>query len=116
MTTFTEARRTGEYIISEANGTRSREAVVIASGSGVLQSGTVLGKVTATGEYGPYLNTDTTTGLGTAVAVLYAKVDATSVDVPATVTARDAEVTEALLTGIDAAGKVDLAAVGIIVR
>jgi hypothetical protein len=46
MTTYTEARRTGEFIISEASGTRSREQVTVASGAGELIPGTVLGKIT----------------------------------------------------------------------
>jgi hypothetical protein len=47
MATLTMARRTGEYILSEANGTRSREKIVIATGSGVLHAGTVLAAITA---------------------------------------------------------------------
>lgn len=42
-----EARRTGEFLISEANGTRSREQIVIATGSGVLLAGTVLATITS---------------------------------------------------------------------
>lgn len=116
MATFTEARRTGEHVISEANGTRSREVVVIASGAGKLEAGTVLGKITASGKYGKYDNADTTTGIGTAAAVLYAGIDATSADAKAVVHLRDCEITEALLTGIDASGKTDLAGLGVIVR
>ncbi len=44
MTTLTEGPRTAGYLISEANGTRSREVVTLASG-GVYLPGTVLGKV-----------------------------------------------------------------------
>jgi hypothetical protein len=36
---------TASYIVSEANGFRSREVAIIASGSGKLKAGTVLGKV-----------------------------------------------------------------------
>jgi len=116
MATHTEARRTGEFIISEANGTRSREAVTIVSGAGALAAGTVLGVIDASGKYDAYDDLDTTTGLGTAAAVLYAAVDATSADTPAVVIARDAEVAQIHLTGIDAAGITDLAALGVIVR
>ena len=47
-TTKTEARRTGEFILSEANGTRSREEVTIAAAAGALDVGTLVGKITAT--------------------------------------------------------------------
>lgn len=43
---FTEDRfQTAHYIVSEANGFRSREQALIASGSGILKPGAVLGKV-----------------------------------------------------------------------
>ena len=44
MTTM--SARTGEFLLSEADGTLSREAVVIASGAGALASGSVLGRIT----------------------------------------------------------------------
>lgn len=40
-----EGKWAGEFIVSEAQGTRSREAITILSGAGVLEPGTVLGKV-----------------------------------------------------------------------
>lgn len=50
MAILTEDRFSGaaHYLVSEANGYRSREQAIIASGSGVLRPGAVLGKV-ATG-------------------------------------------------------------------
>lgn len=45
-TSYTEGRHAGEFISSEAPGSRSREAVTIASGSGVCAPGLVLGQVT----------------------------------------------------------------------
>lgn len=44
MTAFTEGNYAGEHIISEANGTRSRDVVTLASGNN-LAAGTVLGRV-----------------------------------------------------------------------
>lgn len=44
MTTM--SARTGEFLLSEAPGTLSREAVIIASGAGALAAGSVLGRVT----------------------------------------------------------------------
>jgi len=43
-------------------------------------------------------------------------VDATDVDVMAVGIVRDAEVTERLLTGLDANGRADLSALGIVIR
>ncbi|CAI10237.1 conserved hypothetical protein [Aromatoleum aromaticum EbN1] len=111
-----EQKRAGEFLIAEGNGSLSRENIVIASGSGALVAGTVLGKVTASGEYGPYDNDDTTTGLGAAAGILYAPVDATSAATAAVLIARHAEVDGDLLTGLDATGTADLAALQIIVR
>lgn len=93
MPVLTEDRFSGaaHYIVSEANGYRSREQVVIASGSGVLKAGTVLGKVTASGKYAPY-NPTLATGVETAVAILYEGCDATAEDVRRTATARDTEI------------------------
>ena len=56
MTAKTMNPGTGHFLKSEANGSLSREAIVIASGVGVLLAGTVLGKVTATGKYKAYDN------------------------------------------------------------
>jgi len=111
---LTETSHAGEFILAEANGSLSREEIVISSGEGVLKAGTVLGKL-ASGEYAAYDNA-ASDGSQTAVGILYAGVDATSADAPAVMIARHAEVIEAALTGIDAAGKTDLAAVQIIFR
>lgn len=46
--TFThQAARAAEFILSEANGQRSRENIVVAAGSGVVQAGTLIAQVTA---------------------------------------------------------------------
>ena len=210
-TKYTEGRHPGEHIVSEANGSRSREQIVINAGAGKLVAGTVLGKrtsansagsasagggntgngvfgtVTATNDAitGTYVVTITETadnagvfdvvdpngdtigtgnvaevfsaegisftiadgstdfevgdtwtiavvaGLGEWVAydddgtddgrrvasgVLYAGVDATLEDANAVAHVRDCEVMESALTGLDANGKADLLALGIICR
>jgi hypothetical protein len=51
MTVLLEARHPGEFLMTEANGQRSRETITIASGAGIIAPGTVLGKVTASGKY-----------------------------------------------------------------
>ena len=93
MATLTEDRFSGaaHYIVSEANGYRSREQIVIASGAGKLKPGTVLGKITASGKYAPY-NPTLETGVETAAAILWEGCDATSADVRRTATIRDTEI------------------------
>lgn len=112
----------GHYIVSEANGYRSRDVGTIAAGSGVLKPGAVLARVTATSKLVPY-NPAGADGSQNAVAILYDGCDATAADVKRTVTARDSEVHAAVLTW--AAGVTDpqkatalaaLAALGIIAR
>lgn len=109
-----EPTRAGEFLLAEANGTLSRERIVVSSGEGVLKAGTVLGKL-ASGEYAAYDNA-ASDGSQAAVGILYAQVDATSADQHAVMIARHAEVKEAALTGLDSAGKTDLAALQILFR
>ncbi|MCW4114749.1 head decoration protein [Aurantimonas sp. MSK8Z-1] len=124
-TVLTEDRFSGaaHYIVSEAAGMyRSREQGVVASGSGVLKPGAVLGKVTASGKFKP-LAPGASDGTQTAAAILWEGCDATSGDVRRTLTVRDTEVHADVL--VWAAGVTDaqktaamasLAAVGIIGR
>ena len=115
-------------MVSEANGTRSRDVVTLAEGV-VRNPGTVLGKVAATGKYVPVDPAngtgegETPDGSHIAVAVLFAAVDATVGDKPAVITARDAEVEAAALIWPAAitptqktAALGQLAAVGIVAR
>jgi hypothetical protein len=53
MTTFTEGRHACEGIVSEAEGFRSRDDLTIAINQTIVP-GSVLGKVTATGQYATY--------------------------------------------------------------
>jgi hypothetical protein len=92
MALLTETGRyPGEFLMTEANGHRSRDAITVLSGSGVLYPGTVLAKVTASGKYVPAVDT-ASDGSQTAVAVLLYKVDATSADVVVAAITRAAEV------------------------
>ena len=123
MTVFNEGRDAGEFLLSEANGNRSRDVATVASGAGVIAPGTVLGKLTSGGKYtaSPATGSD---GSQTAVAVALYGCDATSADQKLVVIARDAEVNVNLLayaSSVDDAAKkaakaTQLAAVGIIVR
>jgi hypothetical protein len=122
MAATTESARNVEVLLSEANGTLSREQITVASGAGALAAGTILGKVTASGKYIAY-DDDNVDGSEVAAAVLLYATDATSADVAAVVIARQAEVKADKIvwattndTGDKAAGIVDLAAKNIIIR
>lgn len=94
---FTEGRHAGEYIKSEAAGTRSRDDAVLAQAAGNCVAGTVLGKITASGKLVPFTE-GASDGSQSPVAILYANVDATSGDQAVTITARDSEVFGGRLT------------------
>lgn len=104
-TKLTEGKHPGEFILWEA-GNISREKVTIASGENLV-AGTVLGKVTSSGEYKLH-NAGAGTGEQDAVALLFDNVDASGGAVEATIIARLAEVSLAALTfksGISAGDK-----------
>ena len=117
----TQGNQNLEFLLSEANGERSREVVII-TGSAAFGAGTVLGKITASGKYTAH-DEDATNGTQTAIAVLGYDVDATAADADGVVFVRDCEVSDELLvmpTGIAAQDRADaitsLATVGIIAR
>jgi hypothetical protein len=112
---LTEGKHPGEFILSEGNGSISREAVTIAAAAGALVDGTVLGKITASGKYVAYSNA-ASDGTEVAAGVLYGQVPDTAADQKAVAIVRFAEVMSSALTGIDTAGTTDLAALGVIVR
>ena len=118
---YEEPARTGEFILSEANGARSRENVTLAQGH-KLAPGTVLGIVASSGEYVP-LNPGATDGSENAAGLLYDAVDSTDASVAVAVVVRDAEVKGDLLIWPDgitdaqkAAAEAALQAAGLIVR
>ncbi|MBK6587948.1 MAG: head decoration protein [Acidobacteria bacterium] len=111
----TEARRTGDFILSEASGTRSRDEVTIAAAAAALEVGTVMGKITASGKYVAYDN-GASDGSEVAAGVLYAAVADSAADQKGVIIARDAEVNASRLTGSDTAGVADLKALGVIAR
>lgn len=90
MTAIAEGRHAGEFIMSEANGQRSRENVTIVSGQDI-GAGAVLGKITASGKY-TAINQGAGDGSQTAAGILIAACDASDGDVEAAIIARDAEV------------------------
>jgi hypothetical protein len=129
LPTFSETERqhTGEFILSEANGHRSRENVTVTVPTATrLQAGYVLAKLTATGKYVPYDNSGGD-GSESAAGVLYAELDNTDgvapVDFDAVAVVRDAEVrkgdlqwADGLVDADETAAYVDLAALGVIAR
>lgn len=88
MATFTEGRHTGEHVISEANGARSREQGTLAAGN--LAAGTVLA-LNGDGDY-VQLAPSATDGTEDAKAVLYAAVDASAAPQPCVAHVRACEV------------------------
>ena len=123
MPFLTTAPVASDWLKSEEASYRSRSTVIIASGSGKLGSGQVLGKLTATGKFVPNAATGSD-GSQTSAAILLFPVDATSADVQAVVVDTDAVVSHAgLIYGPSvndatkrAAADAQLAAVGIKVR
>jgi hypothetical protein len=126
MIAKTEGRHTGEFILSEAPGTLSRDTVTITVGATTtLAPGTVLGQLSGTGKYVPYDNAGSD-GSETAAAILYAElvngtgapVDMTGVvvNLNAEVRADDLVWASGLNSGDKAAGLVDLRALGIKAR
>lgn len=114
-----EPRHTGEHIVSEANGARSREQGMLAAGN--LPAGAVLA-LNASGDY-VQLAPAAVDGTETAKAVLYAATDATDAPAPCVVHVRGCEVHGEALTWPDAAtelqitaGTNDLVGLGVIVR
>ena len=123
MTVLVETRHPAEFILSEANGQRSREAITIASGAGIIAAGTVLGKVTATGKYIASA-VGASDGSQTPAAINIYGCDASSSDVTVSGVVRDAEVNGKCLTyhadrdqpAERAAAQTALASLGVIVR
>lgn len=93
MENATMQTRNLAFLLSEAAGRRSRSIVTIANGAGKLAAGTVLGKVTATGEYVPAPAAEVVgkEGAETAMAILAYGVDAADQAVEVTAIDRDAE-------------------------
>lgn len=126
MENATMQTRNLAFLLSEAAGRRSRSIVTIANGAGKLAAGTVLGKVTATGEYVPAPDAEVVgfEGAETAAAILAYGVDATDQAVEVTAIDRDAEAKLPMLSfdaSVDDQTKTDakvakLNAVGIRVR
>lgn len=124
ITKTERATRNGEYIKSEANGSRSREQVTVeaAALATAMLAGTVLAKRTSTGLYGRFA-VGGADGMGTAVAINFAHLDVSAANKRAVISARDMEANAKKLvwpSGITGpqktAAEVQLAAQGIVAR
>lgn len=120
MTILTQGVMPLEFLLSEADGMRSRDQETVTVAGGVaLPTGTVLGRITASGKLVKYDDAGTDDGRRTAVGVLGYDIPGTNGDHKALVFTRDCEVNGAMLNGgagVDANGRADLKAAGIIVR
>lgn len=97
--TFVEKPLAGAFIVSESNvgGTgvsRSRDKIVIVAGAGIMPVGTILGRVTASGEFAAF-DPAAADGTETAYAFLFDGCDATIDAQNAVAITRDAEVNAA---------------------
>lgn len=107
----------GEWLLAFDARSQSADVVTI-TGATALPSGTVLGRITATGKLAKYSNA-ASDGTSQAVAVLQFSVPGVNGNHKAFVIDRDAEVMGSRLngrTGLDAPGQADLRALGVIVR
>lgn len=111
-----------DVVKDEGKNRFSRDTDTLASGSGVVLTGTVLGKVTASGKFKP-LTVGASDGTQTATAIILQDADATSSDVMVVNLKRRAQVVVQSLTwpaGITdtqkATALAQLAALGIINR
>jgi hypothetical protein len=123
MTTLTEGKHTGGFLIWEVLRDYTRETITLASGAGKLAPGTVLGRITTGGKY-TLLTPGATNGSQNAAGILWADVDAADADAPGIVILRGPAIanrhelvwpdgaTEAQITTATTA----LAALGIILR
>jgi hypothetical protein len=125
MTTYTEAARGLEFLLWEQEEGYSREQVTLTASQGALLAGTVMAKVTGTGNYVPYDDdaNGTTAGTGIAAGILCYDVANSGSTQPVVIIARQAIVKSALLvweasndSTEKAAAVVELTALGILVR
>ncbi len=115
MTIKTEGFHAGEFLLSEATGTRSREEITLAASTAVLPAGQVLGRITASGLYAAY-DPAASDGREAATAVLWSPLGISTQTQRSVAIVRDAEVKRGCLTGLDADAEALLVAFGIIVR
>ncbi|MFS8181389.1 head decoration protein [Pseudovibrio denitrificans] len=99
METKVQGARNWAFLLSAAHGNLSTDTITLASGQGTLEAGTVLGKVTANGEYvtSPAAEEAGKEGAETATAILAIRTDTASGPVETLVVNGLAEVKSDLL-------------------
>jgi hypothetical protein len=115
MPILTSTNRLKAFVLSEGEGTISRENVTVTQNGSAIVSGTVMGKITATGKYIPYLAA-AVDGSQVAAGILYNYLPAATGDIKAVAFVRSCEASGVELTGLDVAGTTALKALNVIVR
>ena len=87
MTTLTEGKHAGGFLVWEVLRDYTRETVTLVSGTGKLAPGTVLGRITTGGKY-TILTPGASNGSQNAAGILWGPVDATDADAPGVVILR----------------------------
>ncbi len=87
MTTLSESKHAGGFLVWEVLRDFTRETITLASGAGKLAPGTVLGKITTGGKY-TTLAPGASNGSQNAAGILWGPVDATDADAPGVVLLR----------------------------
>ena len=121
MTTLVEGKHPGGFLVWEAFRDYTRETITVAAGT--LQSGTVLGRITASGKYTAH-DPAAVDGTETAVALLWGRADASGGEIPAVALLRGPAIVnrhDLVFAGTPseaeiAAAHADLLAAGILVR
>lgn len=127
MATLTEGVRNAEFLQSEANGSRSRDAVTVTvPADTTIPAGRVMAQITATGKWVPHDADGTDNGTREPKGILYASLTnstGSAADADGVMIARDAEIKGYKVTydpagdaAANLADRVALAAFGIIVR
>lgn len=121
MSVIKSKKRTGDFLVTESNGYRSRDTKVFPAGIDI-EAGTLIGSITADGKcvkYAPTANN----GSENVAGIVLGNVESADSDVRGVVIARDAEVASDLLVYSEGAtaeeiatANTELEALGIIVR
>lgn len=115
MPILNEGKYTAEFLLHEANGSLSRSEVTFAAAAPAMVSGELVGKITASGKFTKYIDSNSD-GSQTCVGILYRALPDVAADQKGVIIDYHAEVLGSALTGLDANGTADLLALKIKVR
>ncbi|MEM8940721.1 MAG: head decoration protein [Pseudomonadota bacterium] len=114
-----ESLHTGEHVLSEANGKRSRDTIILNRVVGFIDVGTVLATLDSPGADGAWVAYDPAgadDGRRSAKGVLYAAKNTNGENTTALAHTRECELIREQLTGLDPAAEEELKTLGIILR